>query len=156
MSGALRAGNRLIGHLVVLGLAGMVAVTLLATLARQVPGAPTLFWAEEVTRYLSIWVVFLASGIAIQRGAHFGVDVFTEALPDPARRAVRLLALGLMMVFELVLIVAGYELARANMAQLSSALEMPMGFIFASIPVGGVLMLIATAGAMDRVVRPEP
>lgn len=152
---AVRAGNRLIGHLVVLGLAVMVATTLTATLIRHVPGAPTLFWAEEVARYLNIWVVFLTSGIAIQRGAHFGVDVFTEALPERGRRSVRLLALGLMALFELVLVVAGYQLARANMAQLSSALEMPMGLVFASIPVGGALMLIATAGAMVRTVRPE-
>lgn len=147
-----RAGGWLIEHLIVLCLAVMVGATLLATVLRQVPGAPTLFWAEEVTRYVNIWVVFLASGIAIERGAHFGVDVFTEPLPAPLRRGVRLLALALMAVFELVLIVFGGQLAQANMAQLSSALEVPMGFVFLAIPVGGGLMLIATVREMIRVV----
>ena len=138
-------------RLIALGFALMVLVTFTGTLFRYMPGLPPLYWAEEVTRYTSIWVVFLASGIAIERGAHIGVDIAVVALPDRLRRLALLLGLALLLVLEAVLVFYGLRLALANMTQFSSALEVRMGWVFMALPVGAVLMAIATVGRMRAV-----
>ena len=66
----------------------MFATTLLGTICRYVPALPGLFWAEEVTRYSSIWMVMLAVAIGLRRSLHLGVDIFVLLLPFAARRAV--------------------------------------------------------------------
>jgi TRAP-type C4-dicarboxylate transport system permease small subunit len=139
-------------RLIALGFALMVLVTLTGTVFRYLPGLPAIYWAEEVTRYTSIWVVFLASGLAIERGAHLGVDIAVLALPGRLRTAAQLLALAFMLVLEAVLVVYGWQLALANMSQFSSALEIRMGWVFLAIPVGGALMIVATLRRMAAVV----
>lgn len=49
-----------------------------------------------------------------------------------------------MLVFEGILVYFGTEVSISNMAQQSSSLLMPIGVIYAAIPVGGVLMIIET------------
>lgn len=122
----------------------MVAVTFTGTLFRYLPGVPGIHWAEEVTRYLNIWTVFLASGLAINRGAHMGVDAFVRLLPEKPRKIVTLFGLTAMLIFEAILLYYGVMMTRANMDQLSSALELPMGWPFLAIPVGGGLMIVET------------
>jgi C4-dicarboxylate transporter DctQ subunit len=140
-------------RLIFLAFGFMVAITFIGTALRYLPGLPALYWAEEAARYLNIWVVFLASGIAIERSSHLGVDLFVRALPGRGERLVAAAALLLVMGFELLLIVYGAKMVEANMAQLSSALEIPMGWPFLAIPVGGLLMLVATLRRLLAVLR---
>ena len=40
----------------------------------------SLTWAEEMARYLQVWIVFLASAAAIRTGSHISVDYATHNL----------------------------------------------------------------------------
>ena len=42
----------------------------------------SLFWSEELARYLLIWLTFLGASCAYYRHAHPGVDIFYR--PDAA------------------------------------------------------------------------
>lgn len=59
-------------------------------------------WAEEVSRLSFVWSVFFAIPIAIKRGAHVGITLLTDRLPNPMRnvlfRAMNVLAVALMLV----------------------------------------------------------
>jgi TRAP-type C4-dicarboxylate transport system permease small subunit len=136
---------RVVEWLAILCLAAMVAVTFTSTAIRYlVPGLGGIYWAEEVTRYTSIWMVFLASGLGVRYGVHLSVDLLTARLPAPVQRVLSFVSCVLMVIFEVVLIYFGTEVMVSNMDQQSSSLLMPMGVIYAAIPVGGVLMLIET------------
>lgn len=43
-----------------------------------------LRWTEELARYLMIWLVLMASAIAMRNRSHLQVDVLTSALPPKA------------------------------------------------------------------------
>ena len=64
--------------------------------------ATQLDWAEEISRYLLIWLGWLGIPIAIRRNSHDVVGYFRDRLPPPARRA-----LGLFVDVTQVLIFAG-------------------------------------------------
>lgn len=135
----------LLRRLVFLFLFAMFATTLVGTLCRYVPMLPGLFWAEEVTRYASIWMVFIAAAIALRRGLHLGVDIFVLLLRPAVRRLVAIGGLLLIFFFECVLVYYGTIMTVSNMDQMSSALKMPMGWPFLALPVGGLLMAYETA-----------
>lgn len=143
----------LVRRLVFILLFVMFATTLVATIMRYVPAFPGLIWGEEVTRYASIWMVFLASAIGIRRGVHLGVDVFALLLPAQIRRFVTIAGLLLIFIFEWVLVYFGAIMTVSNMDQMSSALEMPMGLPFLAIPVGGLLMAYETGRELWAYVR---
>ena len=72
----------LIEALIILGLIVMVALTFTSAMIRFVPGFGGIFWAEEVTRYVSIWMVFLAAGLGVRRGIHLSADMIAMAAPE--------------------------------------------------------------------------
>ncbi|MEP7083237.1 MAG: TRAP transporter small permease [Betaproteobacteria bacterium] len=145
---------RLVEWLAVLCLAAMVVVTFTSTAIRYlVPGWGGIYWAEEVTRYTSIWMVFLASGLGVRYGVHLHVDLLTAQLPPPVQRWLSAFCCVLMIMFEGVLIYFGTIVALSNMDQQSSSLSLPMGVMYAAIPVGGVLMLFETLRVLVATIR---
>jgi len=145
---------RVVEWLAILCLAAMVAVTFTSTAIRYlVPGWGGIYWAEEVTRYTSIWMVFLASGLGVRYGVHLHVDLLTARLPAAVQRLLVIVSCVLMLVFEGVLVWFGTEVMVSNMDQQSSSLLMPMGVVYAAIPVGGMLMLFETLRVLLAKIR---
>ena len=81
------------------------AVVIMAAqvVARYVFNNPFV-WAEEISTYLFIWIVFLGSGLAFQRRTHIALDYFVRRLPRRIFRWLHL-ALSLMVLAFLVLLV---------------------------------------------------
>ena len=45
-----------------------------------------LSWADELTQYMLLWMVFLGSGIAARQGAHISMEALLTALPGRIQR----------------------------------------------------------------------
>jgi TRAP-type C4-dicarboxylate transport system permease small subunit len=136
--------------LIIAGLSIMVALTFVSAMIRFVPGYGGIFWAEEVTRYISIWVVFLGSGLGVRYGIHLSVDIVTNMVARPLARVMTLVSLLFMVAFEVVLVWYGTVLAISNHAQQSASLGMPMSLPYAAIPVGSFIMLCETIRLIVR------
>lgn len=90
-----------------LALAGLLAAAILAALAydlvaRNVFDAPTL-WALDVSRFLLVFLFFLALAPTLESGSHVSVDFVSHYLGARGRRALRLLALALVLLFGAIL-----------------------------------------------------
>lgn len=142
--------------LIILGLVAMVSLTLSSTLIRLIPGQGGIYWAEEVSRYISIWVVFLAGGLGIRYWIHLNVDIVVIMLPGRAQNWLMIFCLGLMLLFEGVLLWFGGTLTISNHAQQSASLQMPMSYAYAAIPVGAVIMIGETLRLIWREYTSQP
>ena len=110
-------------------------------------------WAEEISRYLVVWLCFLASGLALRQGAHIAVETLPEALPGPAARLVRLLVVLLVGLFLVLLAWWGWEYAMFAWKQRSPVLRLSAGMVYLAVPVGCVLMLVHLALMAPAFVR---
>jgi C4-dicarboxylate transporter DctQ subunit len=135
---------RTIEILVMLAFVAMVGIGFVSTVLRGVPGWGGLYWAEEIIRYACIWMVFLASGLTIRYAVHFRVDILFMMFPVRGQRWFAYFAFALMIWFQCVLIWFGGKVTLLNMEQQSTSLEFPMGYVYAALPVGGMLMLFET------------
>lgn len=122
----------------------MTLITFAATVARLFPALPSLYWAGEATRYLNFWITCLGIGIGLHLGAHFSMTVVVDALPQPLRRAAAVVSHVCVLVLALVLIYYGVDMMAWNFDQLSAAMEVPMSYVYAGIPVCGALVLVQT------------
>ena len=106
----------------------------------------SLFWSEELARFLLIWLTFLGASVAYHRRAHPGIDTFTLLLPPYLKKtAATCVHLASLALFG-VMIVYGCQFAYFVRLQISPALYLPKWIIFSSVPLsGGVLMLHALA-----------
>jgi TRAP-type C4-dicarboxylate transport system permease small subunit len=130
-------------------IAGMVVLIATQVCFRYVLNEP-LAWTEEVARHLMIWSALLGAAVAYRRKGHLGMDILVMHLPHHWQRAVEVTLQVLSIGFFGVLVIHGIPLVERTMRQLSSAIRIPMGYIYAAIPIGSALILLF---AIEKLVR---
>ena len=101
----------------------------------------SLFWSEEVARYLLIWITFLGATVAYRRRSHPGIDLISSRLPEGGRRLLRLLVELGGAAFFVVMLVWGWRFAWFVRFQVSPALGLSKGLVYAVVPLAGAIML---------------
>ena len=104
----------------------------------------SLTWAEEMARYLQVWIVFLAAAAAIRTGSHISVDYATHNLSSRYKNFLGIIIAILTILFLGIVTTYGYKLFIQiyHSTQRSPAMQMPMSVAYAAVPVGGLFMLI--------------
>jgi TRAP-type C4-dicarboxylate transport system permease small subunit len=100
-------------------------------------------WSEEFIRYSFVWITFLGASLAVRENVHARVSFFLEILSKPIQRALNILSNLICIVFSTVIIVEGINIIMMQLQtkQLTSAMEIPIAFIFLAIPVSAVTMI---------------
>lgn len=109
-------------------------------------------WAEEVSRHLMIWLVFLGLGSASRIGLHMAIDNLHRAVPLALARAIRLGIIALLAATCAVLVYQGWAyMARAGQ-QTTPVTQIPFSYVYAALPVGFALMLLHLLAMSPRYV----
>lgn len=135
----MKAFSTVIKYISVITFMLVLALTFIAVCCRYILNN-SIIWAEEVIRYSSIWVFFLTMCESTRVGGHLALDIVPGAVHGKAKSVLNILIEIISLVFDIVLIRYGAELAVINMSQSSPALHIPYGCIYAAIPVGAALM----------------
>lgn len=137
-------------HLVFLIMCGMVIVTTLQVICRVFFTALT--WSEELSRYLLVWGTFFAATMAYKRGNHIAITFVVGALPKKINALFVVLSYLLSLVFFAAAAYFGLEMIRMQVFQISPAMSIPMKYIYYSIPVSMIIMMLhALAGIAGRI-----
>ena len=100
-------------------------------------------WAEELSRYCFIWIVYLGAAIASKRAAHLKVDYLAPYMPPRLRSRIHIIFLLGSTAFLLLIVVKGVELAKNFFVAPSYTMEwLPQGLVYAVIPLGALLMIV--------------
>ena len=121
----------------------MVIIVFMQVFVRSVLGF-SFRWAEELARYLTIWMVFLAGCSALRRGQLVGIKFVVEKVPKKYKILTELINDSLILFFLIIMTSFGIKLVLFNVTrkQLSPALRIPMGWIYLAIPISGIIMII--------------
>ncbi|MBW2148742.1 MAG: TRAP transporter small permease [Deltaproteobacteria bacterium] len=103
-----------------------------------------IFWAEELVRYMMVWVIFIGASQVAKRGGHIAVDIFPRMISKRANTALSFFVTIFALLFCVLLVYYSFgQVMRVKAAhQISPAMELPMWIAYLSIPVGSSLMLI--------------
>ncbi len=140
--------------LVVLG-ASMSAVVAAQVFSRYALNY-SLFWSEELARYLLVWLSFLGATVAYYRGLHPGVDAVYARLPPGARRAASVAVhLASLLLFG-IMVVYGWRFAHFVRFQISPALHVPKWIPHAVLPLSGAVLALHALGFLIRELGRRP
>jgi TRAP-type C4-dicarboxylate transport system permease small subunit len=112
------------------------------------------FWVEETGELLLGWLTFIGAGIGILERSHFGITLLTDKLSPATQRLVHYLNMLLAAIFGLVLAWQSWKLAVLNAPLTTPALEISMGWMYAGLVAGGVLIAVFAMIALVRPVAP--
>ncbi len=136
----------------------MVALFFLNVVTREIGGtlASQFAWIEEAVRLMNIFLVFVALGIALERGRHVGIDTVRDMMPDRYRIPVLKLIDITGFLFASYMAYLGWNLIVfvLRTGQRSPTLDIPMGWIYAAPVIGFALLALRYAlsffGVIDR------
>lgn len=136
----------------------MVTLYFINVLSRQVGGtfATNFAWVEEAVRLMSIFLVFLAIGLALERGRHVGVTTWRDRIAASTKLPVRKLIDIVGLIFSLYLAWLGYKMSAFvySTGQISPTLNMPIFWIYLAPMIGFLLLALryglSLFGLIDR------
>lgn len=130
-----------LGHLGGLILAIMSAAVVGQVVLRYL-GLTGIDGLEEVPRYLFVWLVMIGAAAAMHRGEHTVLDYFVNLLAPRARALVLMATNAVGIALFLYLVKLSLVLVPNAQLQTSAGLGLPLGYVYAAIPVGAVLIVL--------------
>ncbi len=102
----------------------------------------SLYWSEELARFVFLWFSWIGTSFAVREGAHLKVTMVGDWLGGRGKRVLEFISLVIWIGFSLFLVYQGGKITAfvASMGQTSPALYIPVSFVYASVPVGSTLM----------------
>lgn len=125
-----------------IGLLGAMSVIIFTNVALRYLTDQSIEWAEEVARHMMIWLTFLGAGPVLRYGGHIAVDNLQDSLPKPLAVALRWLIAALLTGFFGFMVWFGVVYVLRAQFQTTAATQISFGWIYAAMPVGGVLLLL--------------
>jgi TRAP-type C4-dicarboxylate transport system permease small subunit len=108
---------------------------------------------EEVPRYLFVWLVMIGAAAAMQRGEHTVLDYFINQL-TPRARALALVFTNVLSVgLFAYLIKLSIVLVPNAQLQTSAGLGLPLGYVYAAVPVGAALIILPMIRSLFAALR---
>ncbi|GAB4265746.1 MAG: TRAP transporter small permease [Deferrisomatales bacterium] len=142
------------GSLFLLG-ATMAAVVALQVFFRYALNH-SLFWSEELARYLLVWLTFLGATVAYRRRANPGIDALYLRLPRLPRKAAALVVHLASLVLFGVMVVHGARFAHFVRMQVSPALGLPKWIPHAVVPLSGLILAFHALAFLVRELAERP
>lgn len=102
----------------------------------------SLFWSEELARFLLVWLSFLGASVAYRRKVHPGIDVLTSRMPEVLRKISAITVHIVSLALFGVMVLYGYHFAHFVRLQISPALYVPKWVIFSIVPFSGLILMI--------------
>ena len=113
----------------------------------------SLAWAEEASRFLFIWTVFIAAVLTNENYEHMHLDILVQWLPGKPGRLMQLLAHVVMLLVLGLLIRGGVIITIDSLSWESPALEIPYGWVFSIVPFCCAVMFYQTLVRMFRILQ---
>jgi len=99
-------------------------------------------WAEELARYLLVWISCLGSAYAVRKGMHISIAYIKDRVPNPARFIMMITGHLIATVFFVFCLYHGWIDSIEEWSQRSAAMQIPMTFPKMAVPVGFGIMVI--------------
>lgn len=106
-----------------------------------------IFWAEELARYLMVWLIFLGAGEVAGNEGHISVNILTRFLGPRGREFLSRMVSLLCLIFCCALAYYSWRhtMRVRSALQVTAALDFPMWWAYLAIPAGSALMSIRYA-----------
>lgn len=135
--------DKILGSVLITIMAVMVINVLWQVFTRFIVGTPSSF-TDELARYLMIWLGILGAAYVSGKNMHVAIDVLPLRSSEKTQKKLKLIVSIFIIAFALfVMVIGGFRLVYItyDLDQHSSALQLPLAFVYAAIPISGLLII---------------
>lgn len=125
-----------------IALLAAMSVIIFANVVLRYVTHDSLEWAEEVARYLMIWLTFLGAGPVLRYGGHIAVENLQDALPARLAVALRCVVAALLFAFFGFMVWYGWLYMQRTMFQMTPVTQIPFAYVYSAMMFGGMLLIV--------------
>jgi TRAP-type C4-dicarboxylate transport system permease small subunit len=144
--------NKLEESFIMAAFAIMGIVLALQIFMRYVVNSP-LIWSEEMARYIFVWGTFIGAGYGVRNKIHISMELLYIRLPKKLRLVVTLFTNVLSILVFAYLIPWGFVVLKDQANIKSSAMQIPMPWVFAAVPIGCFIVCLRLIGDTVIVIK---
>ena len=134
-------------------LVGVLGISMANILLRNVFSVSWLV-LDVFSKLMFVWMVFIGTSVVYYHADHLKMDFFSMKFSPRAKKVFDYVFLTVSMALLLVMLVYGIEISRVRMSiPFESYKGIPTGFLFASLPVCSILMILFTIGHFQQLHR---
>lgn len=102
----------------------------------------SIYWSNEVARYLLAYIVFLGSTIAHKNGVHIRVDTIFSYISQKKRWIVEFFITLSFIFFWIVVLVGSIKLMPLFLMQTTATLQIPFAYVFFVVPLASIIWIV--------------
>jgi C4-dicarboxylate transporter DctQ subunit len=112
-------------------------------------------WAEELSLYIIVWIVFIGGSVAVRTRGHIAIDLLPLVLsPVNRRRLAFVIALVMLLFLAVFFYYSSLHVLRVQSSgQVTPVMLGPMWLTYLAMPVGSALMFLRTCQLVWRMIR---
>ena len=133
--------NRIIDLILVFLMGTIIVIIFLQVFSRYILRKP-FGWTNEVAIYMFIWMVFFGTYRLLRNNEHISVDLLYIKLGTNWQKICCILFYLTVILIAIILMVYGFIYATPSTPIYSSYLQIPLGLIYAILPIAGFLFFI--------------
>lgn len=111
-----------------------------------------LAWAEEIARFIFIWLTFLGAILALAHNEHMRFNLLVKSLPDKLGKIALVLANAVIIFLLGLVIKGGITIVIQNYDWLTPALQISYGLVYTIVPISGVIMFLQTSAIIYKLI----
>lgn len=98
-------------------------------------------WADEVSRFAFVWLVYIGGAATIREGINVCFDLILESATGIKRKVLFTFVNASSSLFLVLMTYFGVLVSKSMTTEVSSILGWPMSIVTLAVPIGGVVML---------------
>jgi TRAP-type C4-dicarboxylate transport system permease small subunit len=138
-----RAVDGTIAAFSVIVMVALVICVVWQVLSRYVLSQPSTL-TDELARFLMIWVGLLGAAYTVGAQRHLSIDLLAMSV-SPRKQALLSILINLFILLFAggVIVSGGIKLIEKTLstAQVSAAMQIPMGYVYLILPLSGIIMM---------------
>lgn len=141
--------------ILIIGLATCIIVLLMSIVLRSL-GSPSN-WAEEMIRYLMVWITFIGASRCYSDNSHYNIDLFKNLSNESIKNKLTIFSNILIIVFYIFLIYFGIQfiLFTYKSKQITASMRAPIWVVYLCVPISGLTSLFYLYKNMKNIKREE-
>jgi len=123
--------------------------------SRYLLGNPSSF-TDELAVFLLIWVGMAGAAYVKGKNEHLAIDILPDKLKPRNKNKLLIFINTLIIIFSLTILIIGgawLTYTRFQMGQVSSALQVPLGYVYMILPVSGLLMTYYSIDDIGKLIK---
>lgn len=134
--------DKFLESIVILLMGGIVLTIVWQVVSRYFFNSPSEF-TDELSRYLLIWVGILGAAYVTGTKGHIAIDFFVNKFFSSRKKQNEYFIQTTVFAFAItVLVIGGIRLVyiTLSLGQISSSLQIPLGYVYLVLPLGGFII----------------